>query len=94
MLHIDGYSLNEELRCDRKDTANGIGGGLLVYSKNCITIKALDNNNEFNQFCQFEALSHDSNHPLNVTLIYRSPNSNETNTDHLCELIESVPANR
>ena len=41
MLHIDGYSLNEELRCDRKDTANGIGGGLLVYSKNCITIKSV-----------------------------------------------------
>jgi len=63
MLQIDGYHLNEELRLDRKDTTNGIGGGLLVYSKNSINIKALNNTNDFNQFCQFEVASNDNNYP-------------------------------
>jgi hypothetical protein len=32
-LAIENYKLETELRKDRSDTANGIGGGLLVYSK-------------------------------------------------------------
>ena len=32
-LGINGYQLETELRIDRTDTVNGIGGGLLVYSK-------------------------------------------------------------
>ena len=33
-LTLPGYQLEQDLRRDREDTANGIGGGLLVYSRN------------------------------------------------------------
>jgi hypothetical protein len=32
-LSIENYMLETELRKDRTDTGNGIGGGLLVYSR-------------------------------------------------------------
>ena len=33
MLNMDGYFIEPDLRMDRRDTINGIGGGLLVYVK-------------------------------------------------------------
>jgi hypothetical protein len=32
-LAIDGYQLDTDCRRDRSDTTNGIGGGLLVFTK-------------------------------------------------------------
>ena len=32
-LNMDGYFIEPDLRMDRGDTINGIGGGLLVYVK-------------------------------------------------------------
>lgn len=41
-LNIDGYELQLDLRMDRSDTAQGRGGGLLVYTKNGVKILKLD----------------------------------------------------
>ena len=41
-LTIPGYQLEQELRKDRTDTANGIVGGLLVYSRSGQTILPLN----------------------------------------------------
>ena len=40
-LNIDGYELQLDLRMDRSDTAQGRGGGLLVYTKNGVKILKL-----------------------------------------------------
>lgn len=87
MLDIPGYFIEPELRKDRLDTTNGIGGGLLVYVRAGLIIKPIENDSVYNQFCQFLLSSDNHSTPLNVTLIYRSPNSNEYNTNKLCELL-------
>ena len=33
MLHIEGFTVIDNLRKDRDDTVRGAGGGLLVYAK-------------------------------------------------------------
>jgi hypothetical protein len=73
-LSIDGYQLETDCRRDRTDTANGIGGGLIVYTKSGTTVRELRkfNENKFNQFCAFKLLL---KKPINVILIYRPPNS-------------------
>ena len=68
ILQLEGYFIESTLRCDRTDTTNGIGGGLLVYVKHGNTILQTNNMNTFNQFCQFKVLS-DNNQDLNVTLV-------------------------
>ena len=92
ILQLEGYFIEPTLRCDRNDTANGIGGGLLVYVKNGLTILKTDSLNLFNQFCQFRVIS-ENNQDLNVTLVYRSPNSPNANNSELCDLIKSLDKN-
>lgn len=92
MLNLDGYNLEPDLRVDRADTLNGIGGGLLVYTRKGIVIKPDNTSNEFNQYCKFQILFNDSQ-PLNVYLIYRSPNSTAENTNLLCDIIERADNN-
>ena len=94
-LNITGYNLEQELRIDRKDTVNGIGGGILVYSKPGIVIEPVPVNKNFIQFCQFKVLSKESSSDKNhtFTVIYRSPNSKETNNELLLELINDVSDN-
>ena len=53
-LKIPGYELQTDLRKDREDTRNGIGGGLLVYAKIGVNIVTIDNAVEFNQYCTFK----------------------------------------
>jgi hypothetical protein len=48
-LSINGYQLQPELRVDRSDTANGIGGGLLVYSRDGLNILPCDKVLKFDQ---------------------------------------------
>ena len=43
LLNLDGYELIPGLRCDRDDTAQGRGGGLLVYAREGISVFSLDN---------------------------------------------------
>ncbi len=53
-LSLENYKLETELRKDRCDTANGVGGGLLVYAKNNLQILPSDlTDNNFNQFYSF-----------------------------------------
>jgi hypothetical protein len=70
---------------------NGIGGGVIVYARNGLAILHCDNNNNFNQYCSFYTLDEGSKPDLKITLIYRSPNSNDVNTELLCDLIEETP---
>ena len=51
-----GYYIEPELRIDRKDTLNGIGGGLLVYIIDKLFIKPVSVENAFNMFIRFEIL--------------------------------------
>ena len=50
-LNIKGYELQQNLRRDRNDTTNGIGGGLLVYTRDGLVILPCDDENSFNQYC-------------------------------------------
>ena len=93
MLNVNGYNIDPELRKDRTDTLNGIGGGLIVYFKEGLMIKSRNVTNDFNQFLQFEILCEDDISNLNITLVYRPPSSKEENTKELCKLIESAPEN-
>jgi hypothetical protein len=68
-LAIPGYNLVTDLRIDRADTANGIGGRLLVYGKEGIEFLINDNlESNFNQFCSFRVMTTDT--PLNFILVY------------------------
>ena len=68
-LSIPNYILETEVRRDRIDTTNGVGGGLLVYVKTGIRILPCDKfqDNEFNQFCSFKIKTKGS--PLNIVLV-------------------------
>ena len=67
---MPGYQLETDLRKDRTDTTNGIGGGLLVYTRRGLRILESDkfNLNKFNQFCCFKVLT--KGDPLNIILMY------------------------
>ncbi len=60
MLSVTGYFIEPELRLDRTDTMNGIGGGLLVYAKENLVVKPVLIDNEFNMFRRFEVLRSES----------------------------------
>ncbi len=51
----ENYNLECDLRRDRSDTTAGIGGGLLVYSKQELCVLPIDkyDDNKFKQFCAF-----------------------------------------
>ena len=85
-LSIDGYEIF--IRCDRTDTTNGIGGGILAYVRNGLTVLCEDDIKcDFNQYSSFKVCQ------TTFVIVYRSPNSNKTNNDLLCELIEKLPSN-
>ena len=91
-LSIPGYQLETELRKDRTDTVNGLGGGLLVYSKKGLKILPVDKmKNDFNQCVMFKLIT--AGDPVNVILTYRPPNSGSENLDKLCELLKEMPKN-
>ena len=86
LLKIPGYELQTDLRKDREDTRNGIGGGLLVYAKIGVNIVTIDNAVEFNQYCTFKV--GEKKEELQIYLVYRSPNASEEQTDKLVELVK------
>ena len=88
MLSVQGYNIEPELRTDRQDTVNGIGGGLLVYVKSGIKIKPLPEYNDFIQHCRFQVLNGRNQEPLNVTLIYKSPNCSKENELKLANILK------
>jgi hypothetical protein len=88
---LDGYDLITDLRKDRSDTTNGIGGGLLVYARKGLVILPSDEYNDFNQFLCFDVII--DNIKLHVILVYRPPSSNKSNLDKLSEIISKAPSN-
>jgi hypothetical protein len=87
-LNVAGYQL-ADLRRDRTDTAAGIGGGLLVYSK-CGTVLRKTNrfkDNKFNQFIEFELVAAK---PIHFIVLYRPPNSGHENIRELCNILENL----
>ena len=93
-LNLFGYYIDPELRVDRLDTNNGIGGGLLVYCKVGLNITPIPNSSSFNQYIQFSVKNTSANSSdITLTLIYRSPNSTNDNTKLLCDIINSSPSN-
>lgn len=86
-MNIPGYYIDNDLRKDRTDTLRGIGGGLLVYVRDGLTVKPKEYNNDLNQFSSFEVIGENKNVSKNISLVYRSPNSTEQNTENLCKFI-------
>jgi hypothetical protein len=92
-LALENYRLETDLRRDRADTNNGIGGGLLVYIRNELSILPCDiySHSVFNQFCAFTIAT--KSEKLNIILAYRPPSSGATNTAELCEILRRLKDN-
>jgi hypothetical protein len=92
-LAIENYRLETDLRKDRADTSNGIGGGLLVYARNELKTLPCDSysTNMFNQFCVFTIAT--KSEKLNIILAYRPPSSGLTNTTELCDILRRMKDN-
>ena len=92
-LSIPGYQLEPELRRDRDDTLNGLGGGLLVYSRNGLKILPfkLQEDNGFHQHVCFKIITRGE--PINIILAYRPPSSTKENFDKLLDLMRKMPRN-
>jgi hypothetical protein len=89
-LNMPGYRI--ESRNDRQHTNNGIGGGLIIYVKENYEIFSVQlSESNFNQHCSISLKTKTG--PLNLFLIYRSPNSNVNNLELLCELIKATKPN-
>ena len=93
-LKIDGYEL--VCRHDRKDTNEGIGGGLLVWSKNSLKVSenmepSLEN---FNQCCSIK-LPLSGGRVVTLVLVYRphnlykSEDSEKMNNMKLCNILRN-----
>ena len=70
-LQLPGYELIPDLRKDREDTVNGVGGGLLVYARNGLVVLKCDTGCVFNQHCSFKVMTEKDQ--LNITLVYCPP---------------------
>jgi hypothetical protein len=90
-LNIAGYTLQTELRMDRTDTANGIGGGLVVYTVNGLTILPCDQSIEFNQYCKFKIVT--GSDVVYFYLVYRPPSSGPESKARICELFRQAEKN-
>ena len=89
LLTIPGYGM--EIRKDREDTAQGIGGGLIVYARKGWRLEEEEKTNDFSQHCKFKVKCEGVE--LKFILIYRSPNAQPEATDKLIEIIEKVERN-
>lgn len=91
VIKVNGYELCSELRKDRVDTTNGIGGGLLVYVREGRTVLPCDEVSNFNQFCKFAYKS--DRETINFYLIYKPPSSSQENLEELIKLLQSKTKN-
>ena len=90
-LEINGYNMHQDLRKDRTNTANGIGGGLLVYTRPGLDILPCDLNSDFNQYCKFSLAS--ESEQVFIYLLYRPPSAGQKSKDDLCELVRAAEKN-
>jgi len=86
---LPGYKLQTDLRKDREDTANGVGGGLIVYTRTGLVILPFDTQCNFHQHCSFSVKS--GSDILNIILLYRPPTSGPNSVLDLEHLINSAP---
>ena len=86
-LEIPGFELKQDLRRAREDTAQGRGGGLLVYAKKGMNVVAVDSEVRPHQSCKF------SIDDLYVTLVYRPPSAPAGSITVLAEYIKSAEKN-
>ena len=95
MLNVPGYSIEPDLRVDRRDTMNGIGGGVIVYAKDGLIIKPVSEENNFNMFVRFKVIGSKSKDDgdLTVTLIYRPPRTSNNNNEELYKLFRNCKGN-
>ena len=95
MLSMPGYSIEPDLRVDRRDTLNGIGGGVMVYAKDGLIIKPIPVENDYNMFVRFKIISSESkdDRDLTVTLVYRPPRANTENNKELYKLFDNCRDN-
>ena len=77
-----------DLRRDRCDTANGIGGGLIVYVREDLAVLPCDQSSEFNQYCKFKIS--DKSDCYYIYLVYRPPSAGAASKDKLCDLLSQV----
>ena len=76
-------------RCDRKDTQNGRGGGILIYARESLQSVETTHQSAFNQFVNIQVtIAH--NQILSLVVVYRSPNSSASNNEALLEMLKSV----
>ena len=93
ILQIPGFNIDDSLRIDRTDIVNGIGGGIIVYVRNGLTVLSNDKiNYSYNQYCSFDILKSDSE-SLNTIAAYRSPNTTNENTEKLCKIAKNMSGN-
>ena len=94
MLNVKGYSIEPDLRIDRNDTFNGIGGGILVYARNGLIVKPVEVENKFNMFVRFKMINQSKDDPdLKVTLVHRPPRSTGIHNTQLYKLFENSDEN-
>ena len=84
---LDGYEIQPDLRKDREDTAQGRGGGILVYTRVGLSVIKLDNVCNFTQYCSFKL------NDVTFYLIYRSPNAPQESIDNLATLLRTTNKN-
>jgi hypothetical protein len=90
-LNIDGYTFQSDLRMDRTDTANGIGGGLAVYTVNELNVVTCDRAINFNQYCKFRLDSDVDS--MYFYLLYRPPSGGNLSKEQISEIFRSAEQN-
>ena len=76
-------------RCDRKDTQNGRGGGILIYARESLQSVETTHQSAFNQFVNIQVtIAH--NQILSLVVVYRSPNSSASNNEALLDMHKYV----
>ena len=83
-LKMRGYEM--VAREDRKDTSGGRGGGVLVYVRSGVNAWRMDQN-PFNQVVTIRIKGEEE---VEISVIYRSPNSTNVNDEALCDWIRST----
>lgn len=88
-LNIDSYTIVD--RFDRTDTTKGRGGGVLLYSRIPNVSSKVTKFNE--QFLHVNISTSKHVPDIQLHIVYRSPNSNETNNTNLVKYITDLPEN-
>ncbi len=86
-LTIENYEVSPELRLDRADTAQGRGGGLIVYVKKGLQVFKIVDEVNFHQYLAFRV------YDLSFYVVNRSPNAPPAAMTNLVELVRGAHKN-